>query len=299
MRFARRMRIISGKFRSRKLFTPRDAGTTRPIPDRVKESVFSMLRGNCQGAKVLDCFAGTGSIGLEALSLGAERVVFVEKDRKAAELLERNIELLEAGEETEVVQADALGPAALARCPKPVDLVFFDPPYPMVLDPERCAHVLRAFGRFVDLLSDDGFAILRTPWPLHHLRVVDQNGLLVAHGDERNPFDIFGRVRKDLPPPSGKKHKGETRRMYGDGERARRAEQEDSGEMSWELDEIDLSQIERDTAEQESLDMIAEIGPARGLKIDREDVDLKLPNAVGPETHPYASMAVHMYMRKK
>ena len=299
MRFAPSMRIISGRFRSRKLLTPKDASTTRPIPDRVKESLFAMLRGNCQGARVLDCFAGTGAIGLEALSLGAARVVFVEKDAKAADLLERNIEMLGAAEETEVVRADALGPAALARCPKPVDLVFFDPPYPMLLDPERCAHVLRALGRFVDLLSDDGYAILRTPRPLRHLRVVDQNGLLVPHGDERNPFDVFGRVRKDLPPPSGKKHAGERRRVYGDGERARRTEQEESGEMSWELDDIDLDQIERDSAEQASLDMIAEIGPARGLKIDREEVDLRLPNAAGPETHPYASMAVHLYMRKK
>ncbi len=299
MRFAHIMRIISGKYRSRKLFTPRDSGTTRPIPDRVKESLFSMLRGNCEGATVLDCFAGTGAIGLEALSLGASRVVFVEKDRKAADMLERNIQLLEAGEETEVVCADALGPAALARCPKPVDLVFFDPPYPMVLDPERCGHVMRAFGRFVDFLSDDGFAILRTPWPLRHIHIVDQAGMQVAFGDDRNPFDIFGRVRKDMPPPSGKKRKGEHRRVYGERDMAKRQEQEDSGEMSWELDDVDLDQIARDTAEQESLDMIEEIGPARGLKITRTDVDLKLPNAVGPETHPYASMAVHLYMKKK
>src|ERR1700733_3582842 len=111
------MRIISGRFRSRRLLSPKDAATTRPIPDRVKESLFSMLRGNCEGATVIDCFAGTGAIGLEALSLGAAKVVFVERDRKAAELLERNIDLLEVQDETEVVQADALGPAALARCP--------------------------------------------------------------------------------------------------------------------------------------------------------------------------------------
>jgi 16S rRNA (guanine(966)-N(2))-methyltransferase RsmD len=293
------MRIISGKFRSRKLLTPKDAATTRPIPDRVKESLFSMLRGNCRGARVADCFAGTGAIGLEALSLGAAQVVFVERDKKAADLLERNIELLEAGDQTEVVRADALGPAALARCPKPVDLVFFDPPYPMMLDPERCGHVLRQFGRFVDMLSEEGFAVLRTPWPLRHLHVVDQSGVEIPHGDARNPFDTFGRVRKDLPPPSGKKHKGERRRVYSDGEQARRSELEESGERAWELDDVDLDQIARDTAEQESLDMIEEIGPARGLKIERTEVDLRFPNAVGPETHPYASMAVHLYMRRK
>jgi 16S rRNA (guanine(966)-N(2))-methyltransferase RsmD len=293
------MRIISGRFRSRKLLTPKDALTTRPIPDRVKESVFSMLRGNCEGAQVIDCFAGTGAIGLEALSLGAERVVFVERDRKAADMLRKNVESLEVEDETEVVEADALGPAALARCPKPVDLVFFDPPYPLMLDPERCSHVLRAFGRFVDLLSDSGFAILRTPWPLRHIRVYDQNGLEIPFGDERNPFDVFGRLRKDRPPPSGKRHQGERRRLYSEGERRRREDREDRGEKSWELDDIDLDAIQADTDEQEMLDAIAELGPARGLKIIREPVDLHLPNAKGPETHEYASMAVHFYMRKK
>ena len=293
------MRIISGRFRSRKLLSPKDSSTTRPIPDRVKESLFSMLRGNCEGAKVLDCFAGTGAIGLEALSLGAEHVTFVEKDRKAADLLEKNIETLGAAEETDVIRADALGPAVLARCPKPVDLVFFDPPYPLVLDPERWVHVQRQFGRLIDLLSDDGFAILRTPWPLRHLRVIDQQGLEVPHGDPRNPFDVFGRVRKDMPPPSGRKHKGEHRRVHGEGDRPRREEADDSGTRSWELDEIDLEAIQADTSEQEMLDAIAEAGPARGLKVLREDVDLSFPNGVGPETHAYASMAVHFYMKKK
>ncbi len=258
-----------------------------------------MLRGNCEGAKVLDCFAGTGAIGLEALSLGAEQVVFVERDRKAAEMLRRNIESLGVEEETELVEADALGPAALARCPRPVDLVFFDPPYPLMLDPERCGHVLRQFGRFVDLLSDTGFAVLRTPWPLRHIHVLDQNGLEIPFGDERNPFDVFGRPRKDQRPPSGKRHEGERRRVYSEGDRRRREDAEERGETSWELDDIDLEAIQRDTDEQEMLDHIAEIGPSRGLKVTREAVDLRLPNAVGPETHEYASMAVHMYMRKK
>jgi 16S rRNA (guanine(966)-N(2))-methyltransferase RsmD len=293
------MRIISGRFRSRRLLSPKDAATTRPIPDRVKESLFSMLRGNCEGAKVLDCFAGTGAIGLEALSLGAEHVVFVEKDRKAADMLRKNIESLEVGEETDVVEADALGPAALARCPRPVDLAFFDPPYPLMLDPERFGHVMRQFGRIVDLLSDDGFAILRTPWPLRHLRVLDQAGVEIPFGDERNPFDTFGKPRKDQRPPSGKRHEGERRRVYSEGDKRRREDAEERGEKAWELDDIDLEAIQADTDEQEMLDHIAEIGPSRGLKVTREPVDLKLENAVGPETHEYASMAVHLYMKRK
>ena len=99
-----------------------------------------------------------------------------------------------------------------------------------------------------------------------------------------------------MPPPSGKRHKGEHRRVYSEGQRRRRESEEES---SWELDDIDLEAIQADTAEQEMLDALAEIGPARGLKVIREDVDLKLANAIGPETHVYASMALHLYMRKK
>ncbi len=283
------MRIIAGRFRSRKLVSPKDSTTTRPIPDRVKESLFSILRGNIEGARVLDCFAGTGSIGLEALSRGAAEVVFVERDKKAADVLEKNIVLLGAEEECVVVRGDALGPAALARAPKPVDLAFFDPPYPLVLDPERWPHVVRQFARVVELLSDKGFALLRTPWPLRHIEVVDANGQAIAFGDARNPFDIYGNIRKDLPPPSGKKRKGEHRRLR---------DHPGEEEMSWEMDEIDLAQIEADTRDQDQLDMIEELGPTRGLKITRRDVDLHVPGAVGPETHEYASMAVHFYMRR-
>ena len=272
---------------------------TRPIPDRVKESVFGMLGVRVEGASVVDLFAGTGSVGLEALSRGARQCMFVEQDREAAAVLERNIALLGCEGKCKVVKGDALGLSVAARCPRPVDLVFFDPPYPIVLDHERCGHVLRQFGRFVDMLGDDGFAILRTPWPFRHLRVYDQQGLEIPFGDERNPFDVLGRVRKDRPPPSGKRHLGEHRHVYSEGERRKREEKEEAGESSWELDDIDLEAIQADTDEQEMLDAIAELGPSRGLKILREDVDLKLANAVGPETHVYASMGVHLYMRRK
>lgn len=292
------MRIIAGRFRSRKLLTPRDAATTRPMPDRVKESLFSMLRGNTEGAQVLDCFAGTGAVGLEALSRGAERAVFVEKDRRAADLLERNIAALGAEEECEVVRADALGPAALTRCPRPVDLVFFDPPYPLVLDPERWPHVRRQVSRLVELLSPDGFFVLRTPWPFRHLRVIDQQGHEIPHGDARNPFDIYGHLRKDTPPPSGRRFKGRREKLGGG--RTRHEDEEDRPTFkSWEGD-VDVEAIEQETAEDEAiLDAIAEGGPlaARGLKVFREDVGLEMDGAKGPETHVYASQAVHLYVR--
>src|ERR1051326_7140833 len=103
------MRIIAGEFRSRRLHTPPDDSITRPIPDRVKESLFGLMRGHCEGANVFDGFAGTGAIGLEAISRGAARCVFVEKDRDAAAMLRQNIDSLGAAERSELIIGDALG----------------------------------------------------------------------------------------------------------------------------------------------------------------------------------------------
>lgn len=159
------LRIIAGEFRSRHIATPPDAETTRPLPDRVRVAVFNMLAGHIQGQKFFDVFAGTGSFGLEALSRGASEVVFVEKDRSVSRLIEKNIETLGVGDRSEVFLGDALGAGALSRCPRPVHVVFFDPPYPLMQDAGSRARVFEQFVRCVELLDDDGFAIIRTPWP--------------------------------------------------------------------------------------------------------------------------------------
>jgi 16S rRNA (guanine966-N2)-methyltransferase len=160
------MRIISGEFRRRNLHTPPDASTTRPIPDRVKESVFAILRGHTEGATVLDAFSGCGAIGLEAVSRGATQCVFVEMDKKAAALIKQNIDMLGCGNRCTVVQGDALGPAMLARVPRPLKLAFFDPPYPIMRDGLGYKRVIHQMSSVIKLLQDDGYAVLRTPWPL-------------------------------------------------------------------------------------------------------------------------------------
>lgn len=130
------MRIIAGKYRRRKLLS-NPGMTTRPITDRVKESLFENIHRRVEGKKVADIFAGTGTIGLEALSRGASSVTFIEKDRGAIQLLKDNVEKLECRSETLIWPADIL------RCsfkPKgsnvelftPWQVVFFDPPYEMV-----------------------------------------------------------------------------------------------------------------------------------------------------------------------
>lgn len=183
-RFPLGVRIIAGEFRSRRLFSPPPDWAVRPITDRVKESVFSILRGHCRGATWVDAFAGTGSIGLEALSRGADRCVFIEMDRRAVEMLRANIAAVGAGDRAEVVASDALGAGALARCPRPCTIVFMDPPYALVEDAAGWRRVRDQAARFVECLSDDGFLLIRTPHPLRHPAPSDAG---VARGDAPGP----------------------------------------------------------------------------------------------------------------
>ncbi len=162
------MRIIAGEFRSRRLLSPPEDWALRPLPDRVKESLFALLRGHCEGGVFVDAFAGTGSFGIEAISRGAARCVFIERDRRHAELLRTNITNLRAEDRAEVVVSDALGLGALARCPRPTTVVFLDPPYDLVNEPVGWRRVRDQSAKFVELLSDDGFLVLRTPWPFLH-----------------------------------------------------------------------------------------------------------------------------------
>jgi 16S rRNA (guanine966-N2)-methyltransferase len=128
------VRIIGGAHRGRALagLSKGDAAAhLRPTSDRVRESLFNVLAGGyddpVSGARVLDVFAGTGALGLEALSRGADAVTFIENGRTALSLLRKNIALCGAEREVRVVTADARRPG---RCPEaPHDLVFLDPPY--------------------------------------------------------------------------------------------------------------------------------------------------------------------------
>jgi 16S rRNA (guanine966-N2)-methyltransferase len=123
------MRVIAGRLGGRRLKAP--SGTvTRPTSDRVREALFSML-DNVEGASVLDVFAGTGALGIEALSRGASDVVFVERHAAAMRALTDNLRALEIERsQTDVRRADALVALRSARAREETyDLVFIDPPY--------------------------------------------------------------------------------------------------------------------------------------------------------------------------
>ena len=143
------MRIIAGEWRGRPIEAP-PGRDTRPTSDRAREGLFSMLAsriGSFEGLQVADLFAGTGALGLEALSRGAAHCTFVEKDRGALDILRRNIERLGACDRAEVM-AQAVEHAAPPR--RACDLVLMDPPY-------RSGFAQPALDRAADWLAPGGW----------------------------------------------------------------------------------------------------------------------------------------------
>lgn len=144
------MRIVGGDFRGKALVAPEGRDVVRPTSDRTRENVFNVLThglfGSLIGAKVGDLFAGTGALGLEALSRGAASVTFVERSGPALAALKQNIQAMKAEKKTRIIAADAtaLSPAAAAA---EWDLVFMDPPYADDVLPRTLA-ALRA-GRWL------------------------------------------------------------------------------------------------------------------------------------------------------
>lgn len=122
------MRIITGIYKGRNLTTVKD-NSVRPATDRVKGSIFNMLQNrlDLNGAHVLDLFAGSGSLGFEALSRGAARVTFVDDQKAALNSLEQNAESLGCADQCEIIEEDAL--TFLRRGAGSYDLIFADPPY--------------------------------------------------------------------------------------------------------------------------------------------------------------------------
>jgi 16S rRNA (guanine(966)-N(2))-methyltransferase RsmD len=125
------MRIIAGKYRGRRLKSPPSA-QTRPTSDRLRETLFNVLAPRIEGARFLDLCAGTGAVGIEALSRGAKHGTFVDQSRKMCALIEANLGALGIGDEdAEIVTAEAS--EYLRRHAKkerePFDIIFFDPPY--------------------------------------------------------------------------------------------------------------------------------------------------------------------------
>jgi 16S rRNA (guanine966-N2)-methyltransferase len=146
------VRIIAGEHRGAKIFAPRGLDT-RPTSDRVREAAFNLI-GPVDGASVLDLYAGSGAMGLEALSRGAESAVFVEADREACRAIQRNLAKLRL-DGAEVVCRDALRFLASER--RSFDLILVDPPYDVV---ESLAMRLAVY--LPPLLAETGLVVLES-----------------------------------------------------------------------------------------------------------------------------------------
>lgn len=121
------MRVIAGEAKGRRLVAVPGSGT-RPVSDKVKGAVFDILGGDVVGARVLDLFGGTGSIGIEALSRGAEFVVFVERARKAVFTIQRNLEVTGMADRALVLHDDAFRFLNQADTEQPFDIIYVAPP---------------------------------------------------------------------------------------------------------------------------------------------------------------------------
>lgn len=149
------MRVITGTARGVTLKAPQGMDT-RPTMDQVKEGIFSAIQFEVEGRRVLDLFAGSGQLGIEALSRGAKEVVFVDARRDACQIVRENLEKTRLAGQAQVVQADYL--TYLSGCRKTFDLIFLDPPYAEVF----LENALRRISE-IDILSDSGIIICERP----------------------------------------------------------------------------------------------------------------------------------------
>lgn len=164
------MRIIAGEARGRIIEAP--AGrNTRPTLDRVRENIFNMIQGDVASSRVLDLFAGSGALSLEALSRGADFAVMVDHDRKACEIQQRNLTALRYQERARLIRSDWKAALATLRQDRErFGLVFLDPPY-------RMTDLRDVFGGLFPLLDRDAIVVLeheagKTPDVTENYRVV-------------------------------------------------------------------------------------------------------------------------------
>ena len=148
------MRVISGSARGRRL-KELQGMDTRPTTDKVKESIFNIIQFEIPGRKVLDLFGGTGQLGIEAISRGADHCTFVEMRRDAISLLKENLKITTLQDSARVVQGDSI--AFLSSCREPFDVILLDPPYHTDLMDRAIESILR-----FDILAEHGIIVCET-----------------------------------------------------------------------------------------------------------------------------------------
>lgn len=149
------MRVITGKARGVQLKTP-DGMLTRPTTDRVKEALFSIIHFDIPGAKVLDLFGGTGQLGIEALSRGAESAVFVDAREESCRLIRENLKRTKLEQQGRVVRSDYMD--YLGCCRERFDIILLDPPYAEVFLENSLKRITE-----IDILQSNGIIVAERP----------------------------------------------------------------------------------------------------------------------------------------
>lgn len=157
------MRVIAGS-RRRIPLAAVEGKDIRPTTDRIKETLFNMLSPQIAGSRFLDLFAGSGQIGIEALSRGAETAVFVDNDRRSIRCIEANLEKTKFAEQAKIIGRDVTAAFGVLRRQEPFDIIFLDPPYRM----EGQETLLRR-------LAEDG--------------ILAEHGLLILEAEKRRTVD--------------------------------------------------------------------------------------------------------------
>ena len=147
------MRVITGTARGRRLITL-EGNDVRPTTDKVKEALFSILQFDLEGRRVLDLFAGSGQLGIEALSRGAAHCVFTDSSKAAAAVVRKNLEATNLSAQAQVFQTDAL--SFLRGCDPRFDLAFLDPPYGTGL-------LQKALSAVPDVMRPGGIIVCESP----------------------------------------------------------------------------------------------------------------------------------------
>lgn len=195
------MRVIAGSAGGIPLACPRGDGV-RPTMDQVRAAVFSSLAERVPGARVLDLFAGTGGLGIEALSRGARVATFVERDRRAVDCIRKNLAATRLSAQAEVICLDAV--SYLARtfadgsAAAPYDLVFADPPYTTGEQREDFAARLLASPDLVNALKADGLFVLEKS-PRHSL-TVETNGWTSVRQKRYGTTEVIFLIRAPVSP---------------------------------------------------------------------------------------------------
>lgn len=148
------MRVISGSARGRKLKAP-EGVTTRPTTDRIKESLFNIIAGDLYDCRFLDLFSGSGSMGIEALSRGAQKAVFVDNNKNSISVINENIRATRFEDKSLVLNLDISSAVSrLGNMGEKFDIIFMDPPYNRGFVESTLTYIIKA-----DILSDDGYVI--------------------------------------------------------------------------------------------------------------------------------------------